>query len=100
MITSTTVCSDNSGSAGTEKDRIFILHVFLLKPEVQVQEVTERFAVPTVCLSKTESAGTGSDRLTDPTVCSGKTGSDRRTDLTVCSSRAGSAGAGSDRKTY
>lgn len=67
---------------------------------MQVQEVTERFAVPTVCFSKTESAGTGSDRFTDPTVCSGKTGSDRRTDLTVCSGRAGSAGTGSDRKTY
>ena len=100
MITSPTVRSDNSGSAGTEKDRLFTPHVFLLKPEVQVQEITERFADPTVCLSKTESAGTGSDRLTDPTVCSGKTGSDRLTDPTVCSGRAGSAGTGSDRKTY
>ena len=46
--------------------------------------MTERLTDPTMCSGKT-----GSDRLTDPTVCSGKTRSDRVTDPTVCSSKTG-----------
>ena len=73
-VTDPTVCSSKTGndrltaptvcSGKPEMTDLLIRQCVPVKPEVEVQEVTERFTGPTVSSGKAGRAGTGSDRKT------------------------------------